>query len=111
MQLFILMIELFCEYLSVWHIWLRVLTMPYTRFIVILQSVITGMSRNSLLETGAISEVLSGCNRIWIHNHLCPKRTLNHLAKLDITPLLSKEFLDIRQQQNVDSLWKAYVAW
>ena len=40
------------------------------------------MSRNSLLETGAKSEVLSDCNGTRTHNHLIRKRTLNHLAKL-----------------------------
>ena len=40
------------------------------------------MSRNSLLKTGAISDVLSDCNRSWTCDHLVRKRTLNHLAKL-----------------------------
>ena len=40
------------------------------------------MSRNSLLEGGAISEVLSDSNEIRTFNHLVRKRTLNHIAKL-----------------------------
>ena len=38
------------------------------------------MSRNSLLETGAISEVLSDCNGTRTYNHAVRKRTLNHLV-------------------------------
>ena len=51
------MIELCCECLSVWCIWLCVLLMSHTRFRVNLHSVDVWMSRNSLLETGAISKV------------------------------------------------------
>ena len=40
------------------------------------------MLRTSLLEAGAISEVLSDSNEIRTHNQLVRKRTLNHLAKL-----------------------------
>ena len=40
------------------------------------------MSRKSLLEAEAISEVLSDSNEIRTHNHLVRKGTLNHLAKL-----------------------------
>ena len=50
-------IELYCEYLSVWYIWLCVLLMSHTRFRVNLHSVDVWMSRNTLLETGAISKV------------------------------------------------------
>ena len=42
--------------------------------------------------------LLYDCNKIWIHNHLVCKQTLNHLAKLitsKIAPVSSKEFLDI----------------
>ena len=42
------------------------------------------MSRISLLEAGAKSEVLSNCNWTRTHNHLVCNRTLNHLAKLAI---------------------------
>ena len=51
------LIELCCECLSVWCIWLCVLLMSHTRFRVNLHSVDVWMSRNSLLETGAISKV------------------------------------------------------
>ena len=50
------MIELCCEYLSVWCIWLYVV-MSHTSFTVNLHSIVSWMSRNSFLEAGAISEV------------------------------------------------------
>ena len=50
-------IELCCENLFARCIWLYVLIMSYTRFWVNLHSILTWMSRNSLLETGTISEV------------------------------------------------------
>ena len=40
------------------------------------------MSKNLLLETGAISEVLRDSKGIPTHNHLVHKQVLNHLAKL-----------------------------
>ena len=40
------------------------------------------MSKNSLLETGGISEGLSNCNRIQTQYHLLLQQTLNHLPKL-----------------------------
>ena len=51
------MIKLCCEYLSVRCIWLFVIIMSRTRFRVNLHSIVAWMSRNSFLETGAISEV------------------------------------------------------
>ena len=43
---------------------------------------------------------ISDCNGTRTHNHLVRKRTLNHLAKLDIASdiasVSSKEFLDIQ---------------
>ena len=50
------MIELFCEYLSVRCIWLNVFIMSRTSLKVNPHSTITWMSRNSLLDAGAISE-------------------------------------------------------
>ena len=50
-------IELFCEYLSVPCIWLYVIIMSCTHFRMNPHSMFPWMSRNSLLETGAISEV------------------------------------------------------
>ena len=44
------------------------------------------MPRNLLLQTGPISEVLSGSNAIRTRKHLVRKRTLNHLVKLAIQP-------------------------
>ena len=46
-----------CEYLSAWCIWLYVLIMSRTRFRVNPHSIITWLSRNSLLKTGPISEL------------------------------------------------------
>ena len=40
------------------------------------------MSRNLLLETGAISEVLGDSIAIWTHDNFVRKQILNHLAKL-----------------------------
>ena len=45
------------EYLYVLCIWLYVIIMLHTRFRVNLHSIVAWMSRHSLLETGAISEV------------------------------------------------------
>ena len=49
-------IELCCKYLSVRCIWLHVPFMSYTRFRMSPHSIVAWMSRNSLLETDAISE-------------------------------------------------------
>ena len=46
-----------CEYLSVQCIWLYVIIMPRTHFRVNLSSIVTWMSRNSLLVTDTIPEV------------------------------------------------------
>ena len=59
--------------------WLYVLIMSRTHFRVNLHSIVAWMSRNSLFETGAITEVSSDNNGIQTHNL---KRTFNHLAKL-----------------------------
>ena len=40
------------------------------------------MSKNPLVKTGAISEVLSDSNGIPTHRHLAHQQVLNHLAKL-----------------------------
>ena len=47
-----------------------------------LHSAVDWISRNSLLETDAISEIFSNCNGIWNGNHLVSKWKLNHLAKV-----------------------------
>ena len=52
-----LTIELCCEYLSVWCIWLYVIIMSRTRFKLHPCSTFAWISRNSLLEISAISEV------------------------------------------------------
>ena len=51
------MIELRFEYLSVRCIWLYVLIMSRTRFRVNPHPIVAWMSRNSLLEVGAKSEI------------------------------------------------------
>ena len=51
------MIELWCEYVSVRCIWLYVIMMSRTHFRVYPHYIVSWMSRKSLLETGAISEV------------------------------------------------------
>ena len=50
-------IEQCCEYLYVRCIWLHVFIMSRTRFTVNPHSRVASMSRNSLLKTGAVSEV------------------------------------------------------
>ena len=61
-----------------------------------LHSVIARMSRNTLLETDMISEVLSCCNRT-PNNHLVCDRKLNDLAKLDCLARLT-EWLSVYLQ-------------
>ena len=58
------MIKLCCEYLSVLCNSLFLLIMSRTGFRVNPQSIFTGISRNSLLERGAISEVQLTANRL-----------------------------------------------
>ena len=53
---------LWLEFLQDALLWLYVLIMSRTCFIVNPHSIVARMSRNSLLETGAKSEVLSDCN-------------------------------------------------
>ena len=60
--------------------------MSRTHFRMNLNYIAVWMSRNSLLATGPIYEVLSGSNAIRTRKHLVRKRTLNHLAKLAIDP-------------------------
>ena len=43
--------------------------------------IVASMSRNTLLETDAKSEVLNDSNGTRTHNHLVGKWTVNHLAK------------------------------
>ena len=79
------MIELCREYLSVRCIWLYDLIMSRTLFGVNPHSIVAWMSRNSLLEAGAKSEVyLSDCH--WTRtrrHHLVHKRTLKHFSQTD----------------------------
>ena len=51
------MTELYCQYFSVRCIWLYVLVISRTRFWVNPHSIVAWMSRNTLLETGVVSEV------------------------------------------------------
>ena len=75
------MTELCCECLSVPSIWLYVIIMLHTCFGVNLHSIVAWVSRNCLLETDTII-CISDSNRIWAHNHLVHKRTLEHLPRL-----------------------------
>ena len=56
--------------------------MSHTRLRVNLNATVAWMSKNLLLETDAISEVLKDSNGIPTHNRLVHKQVLNHLAKL-----------------------------
>ena len=134
------MIELCSEYLSVRCIWLYLLIMSRTRFRVNPLSIVAWMSRNSLLEAGAKSEVLSDCSWTRTQTHLVRKRTLNHLSKLTkwlswvpstylravfflschvlqslklqiLRLLRARTFLTFRQLYSADSLWNVYVIW
>ena len=58
------MIELCCEYLSVWCFWLYVLFMSRSCFKGNPHSIVARMSRNSLLEIGVISEVYMTAMRL-----------------------------------------------
>ena len=51
------MIELCCEYLSVWYIWLYVFVMSRTRFRLNPHSIVSWMWRKSLLKVAAESDV------------------------------------------------------
>ena len=62
--------------------------MSHTGFSVNLHSAVVLMSRNSVLERDAISDILSDCNGIRTHNLLVRKRTRNHLAKLVLNHLV-----------------------
>ena len=71
-------------------IWLCVFVMSHTSLKVSLLSVVAWMSKNALLETGAISKIFSDCNGIQTHNILVRKGTLNHIVNLDrLTKCLS----------------------
>ena len=63
--------------------WLYVLIMSRTRFRVNPHSIVAWISRNSLLETGAKSEVLSDCNGTRTHNHIFPHISLTFETRLD----------------------------
>ena len=65
-----------------------VIIMSHTCFRVNLHSVVPWMSRNSLLETGADIQNLSGSNMIRIDNHLVSKGRLSHLTKLSSLPVV-----------------------
>ena len=82
-------IDIFLYFKNI-SIWLNVLIMSFTRFRVNLHSIVTWISRISLLETCAISKVLSNCNGNRTHNHLGRKRKLSHLAKLASVRLRTK---------------------
>ena len=62
--------------------WLYVLIMSRAGVRVNPHSIVAWMSRNSLLETRLDIWNLSDCSGTRTHNHLVPKRELNHLANL-----------------------------
>ena len=73
------MIELCCEYLSVWCIWLHVIIMSCTRFRVSLHFVVSWMSRNSLLAPISLKEFLD------IHTTVYCRFTLKRVRDMIIT--------------------------
>ena len=75
------MIELCCVYLSVLYIWLYFLFMSSARFRVNAHSISALISRTPCSKQ-ARNLKLSDCNWTRTYNHLVPKRTLKHLAKL-----------------------------
>ena len=69
-----------------WEIyWLYIIFTAHTRFRVNLHSTtVTWISRNSLFETGATSEVYVSTTAFQPHSHLVCKQILNYLARLSI---------------------------
>ena len=57
--------------------------MSHTRFRVSLHSVVAWMSRSSLLEIGAVSDIEVTAEENQSHDHLVRKQTLNYLAPLE----------------------------
>ena len=85
-------------------LFLIVLVMTHTRFRVNPHSMVTWMSRNSLLE----AEIwrLSDCNWTWTQNHLVVNWTLNHLAKLEKKMLfLSNHIYTWDLKEALGNLW------
>ena len=85
-------------------LFLIVLAMTHTRFRVNPHSMVTWMSRNSLLE----AEIwrLSDCNWTWTQNHLVVNWTLNHLAKLEKKMLfLSNHIYTWDLKEALGNLW------
>ena len=74
------MIELSCEYLSLWCIWLYVIIMSHTSFRVNPHSIVCLNVKELLARSRRHIWSLSDSNVIRTHNHLVRKRTLNHLA-------------------------------
>ena len=89
------MIELFCEYLSGRCIWLYVIIMSRKGLRVNLHSIVAWMSKNSLLKTGAISEVEETAKGFepttieFINKHAtaCPKRFFTNWVVFDSNPV------------------------
>ena len=85
-------------------LFLIVLVMTHTRFRVNPHSMVTWMSRNSLLE--AETWRLSDCNWTWTQNHLVVNWTLNHLAKLEKKMLfLSNHIYTWDLKEALGNLW------
>ena len=71
------MIELCCEYLSVWFVW-----QCYYHFVYEFQSESTFFLNVKVLLAQSKHHIWSFTNGVWTRNHLVCKRTLKHLAKL-----------------------------
>ena len=76
------MIELCCEYLSVWCIWLYVITVSCMSFRMNLLLIVCLNVKELLARSRYPIWSLSDSNRIPNYNHLFRKETLKHLAKL-----------------------------
>ena len=75
------MIELCCDYLSVWCIWLNVTVMSHMNFRLNPHSIVCLNVKALLAWSRCHIWSLSDSNTIWTHNHLVRKQTFNHLAK------------------------------
>ena len=73
------MIELCCEYLSVWCIWLYVIIVSHTSFRVNLHSIVCLNVKELLAQSQQHIWSLSDSSGIWMHNQIVHKQTPNHL--------------------------------
>ena len=105
------MIELCCECLSKRVIWLYVLVMPLTRCRGSPLSTVAWMSRNSLVEADAKSQMKT---QPFSQTGQMVELCCEYLSVLVSTYLISRLFWaksTLTFRQSVDSLWNAYVTW